>query len=88
MHVVPPLQIAAGGQPNPSVAQRLGVLNLDHHVGPVGKRRAGIDLLGLTSLHASSKHKAGFLMGFAAYAPTEMEIAVKKLANVLRALAR
>lgn len=51
-------------------------------------RRAGIDLLGLTSLHASSKHKAGFLMGFAAYAPTEMEIAVKKLANVLRALAR
>ena len=51
-------------------------------------RRAGIDLLGLTPLHASSKHKAGFLMGFAAYAPKELEIAVKKLANVLRALDR
>ena len=51
-------------------------------------RRAGIDLLGLTPLHASSKHKAGFLMGFGAYAPKELEIAVKKLANVLRALDR
>lgn len=51
-------------------------------------RRAGIDLLGLTALHASSWHKAGFLMGFAAYAPHEMEIAVKKLADILRALTR
>lgn len=51
-------------------------------------RRAGIDLLGLTALHASSKHRAGFLMGFAAYAPKELEISVKKLANVLRALDR
>ena len=45
--------------------------------------RAGIDLLGLTALHASSRHQAGFLMGFAAHAPHELEIAVKKLANVL-----
>ena len=51
-------------------------------------RRAGIDLLGLTPLHASSKHKAGFLMGFAAYAPKELEIAVKRIANVLRELDR
>lgn len=51
-------------------------------------RRAGIDLLGLTALHASSRHKAGFLMGFAAHAPHEMEVAVKKLENVLRALCR
>ncbi|MGX6566607.1 Putative 8-amino-7-oxononanoate synthase [Cupriavidus necator] len=51
-------------------------------------RRAGVDLLGLTALHASNKHKAGFLMGFAAYTPKEMEIAAKKLANVLRALDR
>ncbi|MBA4710766.1 PLP-dependent aminotransferase family protein [Aquitalea aquatica] len=51
-------------------------------------RRAGIDLLGLTALHASSKHKAGFLMGFAAHDPVELEIAVKKLADILRALAR
>lgn len=51
-------------------------------------RRAGIDLLGLTALHASSKHKAGFLMGFAAYTRDELEAAVKKLASVLLALGR
>ncbi len=51
-------------------------------------RRAGIDLLGLTALHASSKHKAGFLMGFAAYTQDELEVAVKKLASVLLALGR
>ena len=51
-------------------------------------RRAGVDLLGLTALHASSKHKAGFLMGFAAYNPDELEAAVNKLASVLRMLER
>lgn len=51
-------------------------------------RRAGIDLLGLTALHASSAPRGGFLMGFAAYAPGELEIAVKKLADVFRALSR
>ncbi|VFR54300.1 Transcriptional regulator, GntR family domain / Aspartate aminotransferase [plant metagenome] len=50
-------------------------------------RRAGIDLMGLTALHAAGRRKAGFLMGFAAYAPHELETAVKKLAVVLRALA-
>lgn len=49
-------------------------------------RRAGIDLLGLSTLHASDKYEAGFLMGFAAHTPGELEIAVKKLAHVLRAL--
>ncbi|AUT46689.1 PLP-dependent aminotransferase family protein [Achromobacter sp. AONIH1] len=49
-------------------------------------RREGIDLLGLTGLHASARHKAGFLMGFAAHAPNEQEVAIRKLAGVLRAL--
>ncbi|MBP6706529.1 MAG: PLP-dependent aminotransferase family protein, partial [Achromobacter sp.] len=49
-------------------------------------RRDGIDLLGLTGLHASARHKAGFLMGFAAHAPNEQEVAIRKLAGVLRAL--
>lgn len=49
-------------------------------------RRAGIDLLGLTQLHASSQHKAGFLMGFAAHTPHELEVAARKLAQVLQAL--
>lgn len=51
-------------------------------------RRAGIDLLGLAALHVSNKHKAGFLMGFAAYTPDEMEAAVRKLAGLLRPLER
>jgi GntR family transcriptional regulator/MocR family aminotransferase len=51
-------------------------------------QRAGIDLLGLTPLHAAGASRAGFLMGFAAYAPKELEIAVKKLAQVLRTLDR
>ncbi|UUC93962.1 MULTISPECIES: PLP-dependent aminotransferase family protein [Comamonas] len=51
-------------------------------------RRAGIDLLGLTQLHASSRHKAGFLMGFAAHTPHELEVAARKLAQVLQALRR
>ena len=52
-------------------------------------RRAGIDLLGLSGLHASGQTAtAGFLMGFAAHTPDELEVAVKKLAQVLRVLAR
>ncbi|WP_427771806.1 PLP-dependent aminotransferase family protein [Comamonas thiooxydans] len=49
-------------------------------------RRAGIDLLGLTQLHASNPQQAGFLMGFAAHAPHELEVAARKLAQVLQAL--
>ena len=54
-------------------------------------RRAGIDLLGLTSLHAPGRHAPGwpgpgFLMGFAAHAPGELDLAVRTLAKVLRGL--
>ena len=49
-------------------------------------RRVGIELLGLSALHAAGDGKAGFLMGFAAYTPLEIEIAIKKLANALRAV--
>ena len=48
-------------------------------------RLAGIELLGLSALHAAGDGRAGFLMGFAAYTPYEIEVAVKKLANALRA---
>jgi hypothetical protein len=51
-------------------------------------RSAGVDLLGLTARHASSEHKTGFLMGFAAHAPGELEVAVKKLVSVFYALNR
>jgi len=49
-------------------------------------RLAGVDLLGLTALHASSNHRAGFLMGFAAYTADEMKAAVEDLAIVFRSL--
>ncbi|MCR6502130.1 PLP-dependent aminotransferase family protein [Shinella sp. CPCC 101442] len=49
-------------------------------------RRVGVELLGLSALHAAGDAKAGFLMGFAPYTPLEIEAAVKKLANALRAV--
>jgi GntR family transcriptional regulator/MocR family aminotransferase len=49
-------------------------------------RKAGIDLLGLSPLYASTPHTTGFLMGFAAHAPHELDRAVNTLAQVLRAV--
>ncbi len=75
-------QVPTGGMQMPCVFIR----NIPERDAVDSARRAGVDLLGLTALHASSTHKAGFLMGFAAHAPAELEIAIKKLANVLSAL--
>lgn len=47
-------------------------------------RRVGVELLGLSALHAAGDGEAGFLMGFAAYTPGEIEDAVRKLANALQ----
>lgn len=47
-------------------------------------RRIDVELLGLSALHAAGDGKAGFLMGFAAYSPGEMEAAVGKLAKALK----
>jgi len=51
-------------------------------------RRAGIDLSGLTRLYLSTPSEAGFLMGFAAYTPEELDVAVKSLAKVIRTLVK
>ncbi|MGH2341503.1 PLP-dependent aminotransferase family protein [Segnochrobactraceae bacterium EtOH-i3] len=51
-------------------------------------RRAGIELLGLSALHAAGSCQAGVLMGFAAYTPHEIEAAVRKLERAFRAAAR
>lgn len=75
-------RVPAGGMQMPCVFIR----DIPEHEAVESARRAGIDLLGLTALHASSRHDAGFLMGFAAHAPYELESAVKKLAEVLREL--
>ena len=48
-------------------------------------RGVGIDLIGLSKLYASdSAKKAGWLMGFAAYTPDEIDNAVRRLAAVLK----
>ncbi|MGU3575499.1 PLP-dependent aminotransferase family protein [Brucellaceae bacterium C25G] len=45
-------------------------------------KRSNIELLGLSALYAAGKGEAGFLLGFAAYAPAELESSVKKLAVI------
>lgn len=80
-------RVPAGGMQMPCVFIR----DIPEREAVESARRAGIDLLGLTALHASShgsagKARAGFLMGFAAHAPHELEVAIKKLANILSAL--
>ena len=62
--------------------------NLSERMAIDAGRRVGIELLGLSALHASSDARAGFLMGFAAYTPAEIEDAVKKLANAFRTAAK
>ncbi len=51
-------------------------------------RRVGLDLMGLTGLHAAEPRQAGFLLGFAAYTPDELEAAVKTLIGVFQAMQR
>ena len=51
-------------------------------------KRIGLDLMGLTSMHATDEAKPGFLMGFAPYTPAELEAAVLKLVKALRSLPR
>ncbi|GAB6853797.1 MocR-like pyridoxine biosynthesis transcription factor PdxR [Asaia astilbis] len=51
-------------------------------------RREGIELFGLSSLNASQHAQTGFLLGFAAYTPPELEAAVKKLADLLHGMSR
>jgi len=73
-------RVPAGGMQMPCVFTR----DISERAVIDAAGRAGIDLLGLTALHASTRHRAGFLMGFAAYTPAELETAVERLARVLR----
>ncbi|THJ32296.1 PLP-dependent aminotransferase family protein [Lampropedia aestuarii] len=77
-------QVPAGGMQMPCVLIR----DIAETAAVQAAQRAGIDLLGLTGLYASSRHQAGFLMGFAAHAPHELEAGVMQLAKVLRGLCR
>ncbi|MGF6214362.1 GntR family transcriptional regulator/MocR family aminotransferase [Comamonas sp. 4034] len=75
-------QVPRGGMQMPCVFTR----DTPEREAVESARRVGIDLLGLSTLYTSNKHKGGFLMGFAAHAPHELDVAVKKLSNVLRTL--
>ncbi len=75
-------RVPAGGMQMPCVFTR----NIPERDAIESAHRAGIDLQGLTALHASDRQEAGFLMGFAAHAPHEQERGVRELARVLRAL--
>lgn len=75
-------RVPSGGMQLPCVFIR----DIPEHQAVESARAAGIDLLGLTALYGSSRHQPGFLMGFAAHAPHELDVAVKKLAKVLAAL--
>jgi len=77
-------RVPAGGMQMPCVFIR----DIPERAAVDAARRAGIDLQGLSALHASGRQGAGFLMGFAAHAPHELEAGVITLAKVLRALCR
>jgi GntR family transcriptional regulator/MocR family aminotransferase len=77
-------RVPVGGLQMPCVL----TCDLSERVAIDAARRVGIELLGLSALHAAGDAKAGFLMGFAAYTPLEIEAAVKKLANALRAVTK
>lgn len=76
--------VPTGGMQLPCVFTR----DIPEREAVAAAQRAGIDLLGLSGLHLASPHQAGFLMGFAAYTPGEMENALQKLAGVLATLVR
>ena len=77
-------RVPGGGMQMPCVFIR----DIPENEAVQAAHRAGIELLGLTALHGTARTTPGFLMGFAAHAPHEMEIAVEKLATILRRLCR
>jgi GntR family transcriptional regulator/MocR family aminotransferase len=75
-------RVPAGGMQMPCVF----TCDVPERAAVDAARRAGIDLQGLSALYAAAPAEAGFLMGFAAYAPQELEAGVKTLAGVLRGM--
>ncbi len=75
-------RVPVGGLQMPCVL----TIDLPERAAIDAAERVGVELLGLSALHASGHGEAGFLMGFAAYAPGEIEVAVKRLARAFRTL--
>ncbi len=72
-------RVPVGGLQMPCVL----TCDLCEHTAIDAARHVGVDVLGLSALHAAGNGKAGFLMGFAAYTPAELELAAGKLARAL-----
>lgn len=72
-------RVPIGGLQMPCVL----ICDLSERAAIDAARRVGVDLLGLSALHADGNGKPGFLMGFAAYTPDELDVAVRKLAKAL-----
>ncbi len=77
-------QVPIGGLQMPCVLAG----NIPERIAIDAARRAGIDIMGLSDLYAAGEPKAGFLMGFAAYTPREIEAAVRKMADAFGATAK
>jgi len=77
-------RVPSGGMQMPCLFNR----DISEAEAVAAAKQAGIDLLGLTALHASpdspGEWRPGFLLGFAAYTPAELSTAAKQLAKVLR----
>ena len=59
---------------------------IDEEIAVAAGRRAGFQLLGLSALYAGGEGRVGFMMGFAAYTPQELETAVLRLAQTFAAM--
>lgn len=75
-------RVPAGGLQMPCVLNG----DISERAAVDAARRVGIELLGLSALHHAGYGEAGFLMGFAAYTPMEIESAVRKLAKTLQSV--
>ncbi len=74
--------VPAGGMQMPCFL-RAGI---DEAQAVAAAQRVGVELLGLSPLSGSGGGRPGFLMGFAAYTPDEMEKSIRQLAEALRGL--
>lgn len=76
-------RVPVGGLQMPCIL----ICDIEERVAVDAARRVGVDLMGLSALHATQPMKSGFLLGFAAFTTAEMEVAVIRLAQAFRALA-
>ncbi|UKK95482.1 PLP-dependent aminotransferase family protein [Brucella pseudogrignonensis] len=75
-------QVPAGGLQLPCIL----ACNLCEQTVVEAAARIGIELIGLSSLHAGTTDRKGFLIGFAAYTPLQLEAATQKLAALFQSL--